>query len=121
MPSFQTPLPSEDSRLPKRKLPESEQSEIANSKRHASGAAFPYGSVGDTQYWMVQWYVSFRVLLATIEWPLSRRAPQAKKHKTWEGDGVLVVTKPKAALMDLEGRMYASDFPLRTPKLISAF
>lgn len=44
--------------------------------------------------------------------PLSRRAPQAKKHKTWEGDGVLVVTRPKAALMDLEGRMYASDCPL---------
>lgn len=88
MPSFQSPLPSEDSRLPKRKLPESEQGEIANNKRRASGAAFPNGSGGDTQYWMVQW-----------------RAPQAKKHKTWEGDGVLVVTRPKAALMDLEGRM----------------
>ncbi|KAI9463687.1 P-loop containing nucleoside triphosphate hydrolase protein [Lactarius psammicola] len=88
MPSFQSPLPSEDSRLSKRKLHESEQSENANSKRHASGAAFSYGSGGDTQYWMVQW-----------------RAPQAKKHKTWEGDGVLVVTKPKAALMDLEGRI----------------
>ncbi|KAN0134016.1 P-loop containing nucleoside triphosphate hydrolase protein [Lactarius tabidus] len=88
MPSFQTPLPSDESRLPKRKLHEPEQSENTNSKRHASGTAFPYGSTGDTQYWMVQW-----------------RAPQAKKHKTWEGDGVLVVTKPKAALMDLEGRM----------------
>ncbi|KAI9442270.1 SNF2 family N-terminal domain-containing protein [Lactarius indigo] len=91
MPSFQSPLPSENSRLLKRKLHESEQSEIATSKRHASAAAFPNGSGGHTQYWMVQW-----------------RAPQAKKHKTWEGDGVLVVTKPKAALMDLEGRMLTS-------------
>ena len=38
-----------------------------------------------------------------------RRAPQAKKHKTWQGDGVLVVTRPKAVLMDLEGRVYALD------------
>ena len=52
---------------------------------------------------------------------LSRRAPQAKKHKTWEGDGILVVTKPKAALMDLEGRMYASDCPLCASKFILVF
>jgi hypothetical protein len=39
-----------------------------------------------------------------------RRAPQAKKHKTWEGDGVLVVTRPKAVLLDLEGRVYALVF-----------
>ena len=33
-----------------------------------------------------------------------------KKHKTWEGDGVLIVTKPKGVLMDLEGRMHVSIF-----------
>jgi hypothetical protein len=41
---------------------------------------------------------------------IKRRAPQSKKHKTWQGDGVLVVTKPKGVLMDLEGRMYALIF-----------
>ena len=67
MPSFQSPLQSDESRLPKRKLHEPDQSENANTKKHASGAAFSYESAGDTQYWMVQWYVAFRVLLATSD------------------------------------------------------
>lgn len=41
---------------------------------------------------------------------VKRRVPQSKKHKTWEGDGVLVVTRPMGVLMDLEGRVYVSNF-----------
>lgn len=36
-----------------------------------------------------------------------RRSPQARKHKTWEGDGVLVVNSSRATLMDQDGRVYA--------------
>ena len=36
-----------------------------------------------------------------------RRKPQYKKHKTWDGDGVLVVKGSKAELYDLGGKMYA--------------
>ena len=60
MPSFQSPFPSDVSRLPKRKFRESEQSEITTSKRHAPDTAFPLAQGASTQYWMVQWYVSFR-------------------------------------------------------------
>lgn len=42
-----------------------------------------------------------------------RRLPQARKHKTWEGDGVLVVNSSRATLMDQDGRVYALSFPVR--------
>ncbi|KAK7057394.1 SNF2 family N-terminal domain-containing protein [Favolaschia claudopus] len=41
----------------------------------------------EEHYWVVQW-----------------RAPQTKKHKTWDGDGVLVVVGSKATLYDSEGK-----------------
>jgi hypothetical protein len=82
MPSFQSPLPSDVSRHPKRKLHESEQSETTNSKRHASGAAFP---CGDTQYWMVQWYVSIRVLVAIIEWAIIKESSSGKEAQDMGG------------------------------------
>ena len=85
MPSFQNPLPTDESRLPKRKLHESEQSETTNSKRHASGAAFPNGSGGDTQYWMVQWYVSFRDLLAIVEWAITKESSSGKEAQDLGG------------------------------------
>lgn len=85
MPSFQCPLPSDESRLPKRKLHEAEQSENTNSKRHASGAAFPYGSTGGTQYWMVQWYVSFEVFLAIIEWDIIKESSSSKETQDMGG------------------------------------
>ncbi|KAJ6558570.1 SNF2 family N-terminal domain-containing protein [Mycena vulgaris] len=41
----------------------------------------------DEHYWVVQW-----------------RSFQAKKHKTWDGDGVLVVSGSKSTLYDSEGK-----------------
>lgn len=41
----------------------------------------------ETQYWMVQW-----------------RAPQTRKHKTWDGDGVLVAEGNKFTLYDMDGQ-----------------
>ncbi|KAH9994001.1 P-loop containing nucleoside triphosphate hydrolase protein [Russula vinacea] len=87
MPSFLNPLPPDGSHTEKRKSHELEQREVSSSKKQATGITAPVSGSG-TRYWMVQW-----------------RAPQSKKHKTWEGDGVLVVTKPKGVLMDLEGRV----------------
>ncbi|KAJ6497887.1 SNF2 family N-terminal domain-containing protein [Mycena sanguinolenta] len=45
----------------------------------------------EDHYWVVQW-----------------RNYQAKKHKTWDGDGVLVVTGPKSTLYDSDGKTIAS-------------
>ncbi|KAI0266687.1 P-loop containing nucleoside triphosphate hydrolase protein [Gloeopeniophorella convolvens] len=88
MPSFQNPLSSEGSSSQKRKSDALGSRDYPSSKRQATGATLPHASSSSTQYWMVQW-----------------RAPQTKKHKTWEGDGVLIVTRPKAVLMDSEGRV----------------
>ena len=38
----------------------------------------------------------------------SRRHPQTKKHKTWEGDGVIIVEGTKVTLFDTEGKRYAT-------------
>ncbi|KAJ7251770.1 SNF2 family N-terminal domain-containing protein [Mycena haematopus] len=48
-------------------------------------------SDSEDHYWVVQW-----------------RNYQAKKHKTWDGDGVLVVTGAKSTLYDSEGKTIAS-------------
>ena len=85
MPSFQTPLPSDEFRPSKRKLHEPEQSENTDSKRRASGAAFPYGSTGDTQYWMVQWYVSSGVFLTIIEWVIIKESSPSKEAQDMGG------------------------------------
>jgi len=42
----------------------------------------------------------------------TRRYPQYKKHKTWDGDAVLVLTGIRGSMFDLEGKMYVS-FPGR--------
>ncbi|KAI6157426.1 P-loop containing nucleoside triphosphate hydrolase protein [Pisolithus tinctorius] len=42
-------------------------------------------------YWMIQW-----------------RYPQYKKHKTWDGDAVLVMNGSKGTLYDLEGKFMGS-------------
>ncbi|RPD67158.1 hypothetical protein L226DRAFT_549783 [Lentinus tigrinus ALCF2SS1-7] len=46
------------------------------------------------QYWMVQW-----------------RNPQYKKHKTWDGDAVLVVSGNKCTLYDSDNRQLTSGKP----------
>ena len=37
---------------------------------------------------------------------LLRRAPQYKKHKTWDGDGVLVLSGGKGFLHGMDSKMY---------------
>jgi hypothetical protein len=36
-----------------------------------------------------------------------RRLKQTKKHKTWDGDAVLIVTGTDARLIDTDGRLCA--------------
>ncbi|KAG9316429.1 hypothetical protein JVU11DRAFT_2463 [Chiua virens] len=38
---------------------------------------------------------------------INRRKPQYKKHRTWDGDAVLVLNGAKGTLYDLEGKLYA--------------
>ncbi|KAL5523808.1 hypothetical protein ACEPAG_7981 [Sanghuangporus baumii] len=56
------------------------------------------------QYWIVQW-----------------RHPQSKKHKTWEGDGVLVLFKGKGVLYDMDGSVIASGKPSPDGACIGTF
>ncbi|KAF8197967.1 RAD54B protein [Pholiota molesta] len=99
MPSFQ-PLASAQ----KRKL-EDDDSESPNRKRVSLGTMPVSGPSTSNhfqdQIWMVQW-----------------RNHQYKKHKTWDGDGVLVVSPNSQALLyDSDGTMMGTDkvakaFPL---------
>lgn len=41
---------------------------------------------------------------------VNRRMPQYKKHKTWDGDAVLVLNGAKGTMYDLEGKLYAPSF-----------
>jgi len=44
-------------------------------------------------YWVVQWYARMGTVTPSKlhSPPFARRSPQHKKHKTWDGDGVLIV------------------------------
>ncbi|KAK0495192.1 P-loop containing nucleoside triphosphate hydrolase protein [Armillaria luteobubalina] len=75
MPTFQ-PLQSSGKR-------KSDQLDAQSRKRQA----LDIGAVGSSEYWMVQW-----------------RNHQSKKHKTWEGDGVVVVDGSQATLFDTDGK-----------------
>ena len=44
-----------------------------------------------------------------------RRMPQYKKHKTWDGDGVLVLSGGKGTLFDMEGKMCVRYFVCDVP------
>ncbi|KAG2015919.1 SNF2-family ATP dependent chromatin remodeling factor snf21 [Coprinopsis cinerea AmutBmut pab1-1] len=62
-----------------------------NRKRPSLDAEPSYGNTRK-QYWMIQW-----------------RNPQARKHKTWEGDGVLVGEPGgRGTLYDSEGKIIAT-------------
>ncbi|KAI0750810.1 P-loop containing nucleoside triphosphate hydrolase protein [Daedaleopsis nitida] len=92
MPAFQNPAASGSY---KRK-PDEHDPNIANRKRQAvreddsSGVSAMEGD----QYWMVQW-----------------RNPQYKKHKTWDGDAVLVVSGNKCTLYESDNRQLATGKP----------
>ncbi|KAF8441415.1 P-loop containing nucleoside triphosphate hydrolase protein [Boletus edulis BED1] len=85
MPSFQSPVVGE-----KRKQPD----DPASRKRLALESPGGRSAVGRAsgnfkeEYWMIQW-----------------RMPQYKKHKTWDGDAVLVLNGIKGTMYDLEGKL----------------
>lgn len=61
-------------------------------------------SEGLEGYYMVLWFVTFPVLeRAKLIWS-SRRKFTMKKHKTWDGDGVLSVYGGYARLQDISGK-----------------
>lgn len=64
---------------------------------------------------MVQEYISSIISLTTST---VRRNPQYKKHKTWDGDGVLVINTLDAILYDSDGTRYRNSQCLgRTQRL----
>jgi DNA repair and recombination protein RAD54B len=69
----------------------------SHSKRPTNLAA--QKSSADESYWMVQW-----------------RKPQQKKHKTWDGDGILIVRGARCILKDTDGKDIASA-ALKDPNL----
>ncbi|KAI0036857.1 P-loop containing nucleoside triphosphate hydrolase protein [Vararia minispora EC-137] len=72
-----------------------EISEREGSRKRQAGEPIDWtraASSGTEQYWMVQW-----------------RSPQGRKHKTWEGDGVIVVNASgRATLMDQDGKILSN-------------
>ncbi|KAH9853466.1 SNF2 family N-terminal domain-containing protein [Lenzites betulinus] len=79
-----------------KRKPEQHDPNLAGRKRQAvenDGASGVSAMEGD-QYYMVQW-----------------RNPQYKKHKTWDGDAVLVVSGGKCTLYDSDNRQLANGRP----------
>ncbi|KLO18384.1 hypothetical protein SCHPADRAFT_899782 [Schizopora paradoxa] len=66
----------------------------ASNTHRTSGESGSNSTKRGEQYWMVQW-----------------RMPQYKKHKTWDGDGVLVLSGGKGTLFDLEGKILCTGKP----------
>ncbi|TFK25490.1 RAD54B protein [Coprinopsis marcescibilis] len=81
----------------KRKI---EDSDLSSRKRTSFGQQ---GTGTGPQHWMIQW-----------------RNPQSRKHKTWEGDGVLVTDATgKGTVFDSENKVIGGgklDFPLHEGK-----
>ncbi|KAJ3574655.1 hypothetical protein NP233_g1623 [Leucocoprinus birnbaumii] len=78
MPPFYNPV------IPSKRSAEPEDAPWSARKR-------PSPAHGQEEYWMVTW-----------------RNPQTKKHKTWEGDAVLVRRGKKAVLYDVDGRQLST-------------
>ncbi|KAI0066149.1 hypothetical protein BV25DRAFT_1879216 [Artomyces pyxidatus] len=95
MASFQAPRPVSYNGAHKRNSDVLGPDDLSSRKRQAvddAQALITSEVHSDEQYWVVQW-----------------RAPQGRKHKTWEGDGVLVVNKKSATLLDSEGKILTVD------------
>ncbi|KZS98403.1 hypothetical protein SISNIDRAFT_481148 [Sistotremastrum niveocremeum HHB9708] len=72
-----------------RKRPSDENSTLSNKRpslAHSPDNLTPPSRTA-SQYWIVQW-----------------RSPQAKKHKTWEGDAVIAVSTNRVEFYDMEGK-----------------
>lgn len=106
MPAFQVPTAI------KRK---SEQHDEPSRKRVAVElpSSAPIASIPNAsdEFWMVLWYVTIENTLPALNLlhliTFTRRNPQYKKHKTWDGDAVLVASASQAILYDTEGKVYA--------------
>ncbi|KZT19708.1 hypothetical protein NEOLEDRAFT_936097 [Neolentinus lepideus HHB14362 ss-1] len=81
MPTFQSPAAGQ-----KRKSNASDFNALSVKKQALGNHSSSVGTC-----WMVQW-----------------RIPQQKKHKTWDGDAVLVVDRGRAAMHNLEGKVIAT-------------
>ncbi|KAF9007989.1 SNF2 family N-terminal domain-containing protein [Cyathus striatus] len=68
-------------------LTDSKRPNLTTTGQHETNSR---GHGKDSICWMVQW-----------------RNPQHRKHKTWDGDGVLVVEENKATLHDVDGKVIA--------------
>ncbi|KAF8348116.1 P-loop containing nucleoside triphosphate hydrolase protein [Amanita rubescens] len=53
---------------------------------------------------------------ADVHWMVQWRKPQYKKHKTWDGDGVLVIKGSRAELYDTDGKLISSG---KAPSVLS--
>jgi len=75
-------------------------------------------------WWCGQFYDTVSGEGSDIQPVKTRRNPQTKKHKTWEGDAVLVRCGRKSTLYDVDGRQYVhinNGFPLMPSNHIQAF
>ncbi|CCM04369.1 uncharacterized protein FIBRA_06542 [Fibroporia radiculosa] len=98
MPAFQNPQGGvgikrkneiHDPNISGRKRQATEDDSIVSGHGRAAGET----SAG-MKYWFVVW-----------------RNPQYKKHKTWDGDAVLVVGDPSCTLYDMDGKLLVSGRP----------
>ncbi|KAF9222619.1 hypothetical protein BS17DRAFT_802837 [Gyrodon lividus] len=84
MASLQSTMVGEKRKLP---LDQSSRKRLAVESPSGRGAASYVGGGSKEEYWMIQW-----------------RTPQYKKHKTWDGDAVLVLNGTRGTMYDLEGK-----------------
>ncbi|EIW61952.1 uncharacterized protein TRAVEDRAFT_57102 [Trametes versicolor FP-101664 SS1] len=92
MPAFQNP----DTGASLKRKPEQHDPNFASRKRQATenDSASGTSAMEGEHYFMVQW-----------------RNPQYKKHKTWDGDAVLVVSGNKCTLYDTDNKQIGSGKP----------
>ncbi|KAH8107828.1 P-loop containing nucleoside triphosphate hydrolase protein [Cristinia sonorae] len=88
MPAFESPVAAGGL---KRK---NDDDQSAQRKRQSGSNFTVNAGLSIDTHWMVQW-----------------RNPQTKKHKTWDGDGVLLATSKFCILFDLENRRIAQGKP----------
>lgn len=101
MPAFQSPFGAAGKRkhaYDESNLPPNKRTAISYGENGEGASKGPADS-----YWIVQWCMQFHVDICSGEIEdCFRRNPQYKKHKTWDGDAVLVVRGEWCELQDVE-------------------